>query len=85
MLLGLLPGVAEDWRAQGATEAEIDLTGFGFDYCPWHAVGVNTDMIDPRQTAVLEETDEYQICLDELGRHVKLFKSAGLSGLTRMR
>ena len=31
-LFGPLIGLEDEWRAQGASEAEIEMTAFGFDY-----------------------------------------------------
>lgn len=74
-LLGPLIGLPDEWKAQGATEAELKLTAFDFDYVPFHCIG-NTSFISDQKTVVTEETDEYRIERDALGRTLKLCKDA---------
>ncbi|NLF33119.1 MAG: hypothetical protein GX591_19820 [Planctomycetes bacterium] len=73
-LFGPLVGLEDQWRAQGASEAEIALTAFGFDYVRRHNVAVQTAFIGGAKPVVLEETDEYIIRRDEMGRRMKLCK-----------
>jgi len=73
-LFGPLVGLEDEWRAQGVTEDEIDLTAFGFDYVRRHRVGVNTGMMGGFEDVVLEETDAHVIRRDHYGRRVKLIK-----------
>ncbi len=75
-LFGPLIGLEDEWRAQGATEEEIALTAFGFDWVPIHNVGVNTGLRGGAEPALLEETDEYVIRRDVFGRRVKLCKAS---------
>ena len=35
-LFGPIVGLAEEWRAQGATEDQIAMRGFAFDYVPYY-------------------------------------------------
>jgi uroporphyrinogen-III decarboxylase len=73
-LFGPLVGLEEEWRAQGATAEELDLTAFDFDYLPVVRCGGETGAFGLPPARVLEETDEYAIRLDGLGRRVKLYK-----------
>ena len=73
-LFGPLIGLEAEWRAQGASEAEIQLTAFGFDFVRRHYVAVNTGMLDGEPDVLLEETPEYRLSRDRYGRRVKLFK-----------
>ena len=73
-LMGPLVGLDEEWKAQGASAGEVDLTDFCFDYVPVFSVG-HTGAIHTLPDTVLEETDEYLIQRDYLGRTVKLIKS----------
>ena len=74
-LMGPLVGLDKEWRAQGATEEEIAMTAFDWDYvdtnwidgCAVHARGP--------ATIILEDNDEYQTQRDCLGRTLKLFKA----------
>ena len=73
-LFGPLVGLDEEWRTQGATEDEINLTAFGFDHVRRHRVEVSTGMLGGFEEKLLEETDEHVIKRDRYGRLVKLFK-----------
>jgi len=75
-LMGPLVGLAEEWRSQGASEAEIDLTAFGFDYVRRHHVQAATGHHGGAEPITLEETDEHIIQRDHLGRRIKLCKAA---------
>ena len=73
-LFGPLIGLDKEWKEQGATEEEINMTAFDFDYVPVIDCGGNTGAIHTFKTEVIEETDEYVISKDYLGRTVKLPK-----------
>lgn len=75
-LFGLLVGVEQEWRAQGASEEEIALTAFGFDHVRLHHVAVNTGLLGGFPERVVEETAEYRIERDRYGRLVKLYKAS---------
>jgi len=72
--MGMLVGLDEEWKAQGAKPDELDLSAFGFDYV--HAVnaGGNTGAIGGQKEIILEETNEYRISRDSWGRIMKLLK-----------
>jgi uroporphyrinogen-III decarboxylase len=72
---GLLPGVAEEWRAQGASEEEIALAAFRFD-ADCSGVDVRTGFLGGGPPEVLHEDDEVRIARDALGRTTKLHKRA---------
>lgn len=73
-LFGPLIGLDEEWRAQGATEDEINMTAFDFDYVPIVGCGGNTGAIHTFEQKIIEETEDYAISKDYLGRTVKLPK-----------
>jgi len=75
-LFGPLVGLEEEWRAQGASEAEIGMTAFGFDYVRWHGVQVRIGMMGGFEEVTIEETPEYVIRRDEYGRTVKMFRTS---------
>lgn len=75
-LFGPLVGLEQEWRSQGASEAEIDLTAFGFDYVRRHGVHVNTGLRDGFEEQVLEDTSEHLVKRDRYGRTVRLCKGA---------
>lgn len=79
-LFGPLVGLDEEWRSQGASEEEISLHAFGFDWADFHEMGVNTDIYGGFPLVTLEENDEFSLIRDELGREVKLIKKSATIG-----
>lgn len=76
-LMGLLVGLEDEWRAQGATEDEINLTSFDWDYVPSVLCGADTVRIGVcalQEPEIIEETDKYIIQRDFLGRTLKMCK-----------
>ena len=73
-LFGPLIGLDEEWRKQGATEDEINLSAFDFDSVPNVWTGANTGILRPFEQKVLEDTPNYTISIDKYGRKVKLPK-----------
>ena len=73
-IFGPIIGLKDEWRAQGASEAELDLSAFRYRRHMTAAVAVNTGLIGGRPEELLEETDEYLLGTDRFGRRVKLFK-----------
>ncbi|MEW6756030.1 MAG: uroporphyrinogen decarboxylase family protein [Candidatus Latescibacterota bacterium] len=80
-LMGLLVGVEEEWRQQGATQEEIDLVAFDWDFVPVAGCGVSTGPRGGYSEQVLEETPEYVVRRDYLGRTTKLYRRSGMIGL----
>ena len=75
-LFGLLVGLEAQWRDQGASDGEIDLTAFGFDQVRKHHVAVRTGFTGGEPGRILKETDEYVIGTDSYGRRTKLYKQS---------
>jgi len=75
-LMGPLVGLEEEWRAQGAAADEIDLTAFDWDYVPLAHCGGQTGPRGGLGEKVLEDSDEFLLKTDYLGRTVKLCKAA---------
>ena len=73
-LFGPLIGLEEEWLAQGASQEEIDMVAFDWDYVPVVQCGGNTSLHGGDERIVLEETDRYIIERDELGRTMKMFR-----------
>jgi len=73
-LFGPLVGLDQEWKAQGASEDKINMVGFDWDYVPVINCGGNTDVFGGPEKHIVEETDEYIIESDELGRKMKLMK-----------
>ncbi len=73
-LFGPLAGLEAEWAAQGASAEEIGMVGFDWDYVPVVGCGGNTEMRGGRTPEIIEETADYLISTDELGRTLKLCK-----------
>ncbi|MDH3251343.1 MAG: hypothetical protein OEM41_01050, partial [Ignavibacteria bacterium] len=74
-LFGLMVGVEEEWRAQGAAADEINLLAFDWDYVPVVQCGGNTNIHGGAEVITLEETPEHLVQRDALGRRTKLYKN----------
>ncbi len=75
-IFGPMIGLKEEWRAQGATPAELDMSAFRYRRQMTGSVPVNTGWMGGPEPEILEETDEYVTGTDRFGRRVKLFKRA---------
>ena len=74
-LFGPLVGLDREWLAQGASQEEVEMVAFDWDYVPLVACGENTSYMSERKPRVLEDTQEYIVTPDGLGRRMKLFKN----------
>jgi uroporphyrinogen-III decarboxylase len=78
-LFEFMPGVYEEWRRQGATEQELDLSAFDWDYVATVDCGGRTDYragLGIGQKCVIMDNDDLLVERDELGRTTKLYKKA---------
>lgn len=75
-LFGPLLQLESEWRRQGATEKEISMTAFDFDYVLRISLPCRTGVLTGRSTVVLEDTPEYTLAIDHMGRKTRLNKSA---------
>ena len=75
-IFGPLPGLKEEWAAQGATPEELDFSAFRYRCAVNAFVAANTGWLGDFKEEVLEETEEYVIARDRMGRRVKLCKEA---------
>jgi hypothetical protein len=73
-LFGPLVGLADEWRAQGASEDEIAMVGFDWDYVPYVECGGVCGPFPVSEPVVIEETDQHVLSRDYLGRTCKLCK-----------
>ena len=80
-LFGPLVGLEEEWRAQGATEDELDMTAFDWDFVPVVGCGARTAMMGGVEPVVLEETASHLLTRDALGRTMKLMKGVATIAL----
>jgi hypothetical protein len=75
-IFGPLVGLKDEWRAQGASEAELDLSAFRFRRSMAYRVRVNTGWMGGSKPRILEEDDEFILGIDRYGRRVRLSKKA---------
>ncbi len=75
-IFGPLIGLKEEWEAQGASGDELDFSAFPYRCEARGFVPVNTGREGGRSPETLEETADFKIWRDELGRTMKLSKSA---------
>jgi uroporphyrinogen-III decarboxylase len=73
-LFGPLVGLDVEWRAQGATDDEINMIGFDWDYVPYVDCGGICTAFGTTPPETIEETAEHLIQRDFLGRTTKLCK-----------
>ncbi len=78
---GPLQMLEDEWRAQGASEDEINLTAFDFDYVERVACGSCCGAMGLPDKQIVEETDTYLIERDGFGRLTKLIKRIGTIAL----
>jgi hypothetical protein len=72
-LFGPLIGLPEEWRAQGASESELDLTAFDWDYVERVPSGLVTWAVKTPPVTI-QEDDEVLVQKDYLGRTTQLCK-----------
>jgi len=75
-LFGLLAGLEKEWAAQNASEDELSLRAFGFDYVETVHAGGECGIWGGNPETVIGEDDMFLITRDSLGRRMKLIKGA---------
>ena len=75
-LFGPLLPLEAEWRAQGATEKEIGMTAFDWDYVLKTWLPGHCGAVTGQCETVLEDNREYTILRDGLGRTMKLIKKS---------
>ena len=75
-LFGLLIGLEEEWQRQGASAKEIALTAFDWDHVLKAPLAGNCEAITGLTPRVLEETPEFTVSVDEMGRKTKLCRQS---------
>ena len=73
-IFGPLIGLKEEWAEQGASPDELDLSAFTFRAPMRGRVPINTGWIGGEPEQVLEETEDFLITRDRMGRTMKLSK-----------
>ena len=80
-IFGPIVGLKEEWTAQGATPAELDMSAYRYRRHMSGGVPVSTGFIGGSEEEILDETEEYVIARDRYGRRVKLIKAAATIAL----
>lgn len=73
-IFGPLVGLKEEWLEQGATPEELDFSAFRYRCEDRARVAVATGRIGGHKPVFLEETDDYVLTRDGLGRTMKMMK-----------
>ncbi len=80
-IFGPLVGLKEEWAAQGATPAELDLSAFRYRQALLWGCGAKTGWVGPDQSRLIEETDEHILFYDERGIRSRLIKKSATLAL----
>jgi hypothetical protein len=80
-IFGPIVGLKEEWAAQGATPAELDMSAYRYRRHMSGGVPVTTGFSGGSEEQILEETAEHVIARDCYGRRVKLIKAAATLAL----
>ena len=80
-LFGPLHVLEAEWRRQSASEGEISMKAFDWDYVPVVWLGVKTGACTGIKPQILEDTPERTLSIDHMGRHTKLIKSSATIAL----
>ena len=75
-LFGPLQALEGEWRGQGASEKEIAMTAFDWDYVRKTWLSGFSGAITGLTERVVEDTPEYRISTDAMGRTMKLIKKS---------
>jgi hypothetical protein len=75
-IFGPLLGLKEEWEEQGATPEELDFSAFRYRCPKIGRLPVATGRIGGQKPVVLQETEDFLLTRDELGRTMKLSKNA---------
>lgn len=73
-LFGPLVGLEDEWKQQGATDEELSMDAFDWDYVPVVQCGGALGLFGCPEPEIIEETDSYLLEKDGLGRVLKLSK-----------
>jgi uroporphyrinogen-III decarboxylase len=75
-IFGPMVGLKEEWEEQGATPEELDFSAFRYRLEARGRIPVSTGRRGGYPTEVIEETEDYILSRDGLGRTMKLSKGA---------
>lgn len=75
-LFGPLMALEDEWRSQGASENEIAMTAFDFDYVLKASLPGVCGAVTGIEPRIIEDTAEHTISIDAMGRKVRLCKQS---------
>lgn len=75
-LFGPLMVTEEEWRSQGASESEIAMEAFDWDYVPHLFLAGDCGARTGIRPRVVSDGPEETISVDEMGRRVRLIKKS---------
>ena len=75
-IFGPIVGLKDEWRSQGATDDELNLSAFQYRQALLSGCGASTGYVGPDQSKMIEETDEHYIFYDPRGIKSRLVKGA---------
>ena len=80
-IFGPIVGLKEEWEAQGATPEELDFSAFKYRFAARGGIPVSTGRRGGYPSKFIEETEDYVLSRDGLGRTMKLSKGAATIAL----
>ena len=80
-LFGPLHALEAEWKLQGASEKEIDMTAFDWDYVPVVGLAGTSGAVTGIRPQILEDTPETRLAVDHMGRHTRLIKKSATIAL----
>lgn len=80
-ILGPMVRLQAEWRAQGASDAELNFTAFRYRQPVAWDVPVQTGWLGGPPEVVLQETPDQVIARDRMGRRIRLLKGYATMGL----
>ena len=75
-LFGPLQQLEDEWRRQGASDGEIAMTAFDWDYVLLTHLSGHTGAVTGIAPRILEDRPDMTISVDRMGRTMKLFKKS---------
>ena len=70
--LGIPHQLEDEWRRQGATEKEIAMTAFDWDYVLKTHLAASCSAVTGHGETILEDTPDHRLLIDAMGRKMKL-------------
>ena len=80
-IFGPIVGLKEEWEEQGATPEELDFSAFKYRFEARGGIPVSTGRMGGYPGKSIEETEDYVLSRDGLGRTMKLSKGAATIAL----